>query len=36
MLQASASGSQSMFSSAWSGLGGSASSDQGGGEATSQ
>jgi hypothetical protein len=36
MLQASASGSQSMFSSAWSGLGGSASSDQGGGEGTSQ
>jgi len=33
MLQASASGSQSMFSSAWSGLGGGASGDLGGGEA---
>ena len=31
MLQASASGSQSMFSSAWSGLGGGGG-DQGGGE----
>ncbi|HVT95903.1 MAG TPA: hypothetical protein VHE33_00250 [Acidobacteriaceae bacterium] len=35
MLQASASGSQSMFSSAWSGLGGGGG-DQGGGEGTSQ
>lgn len=35
MLQASASGSQSMFSSAWSGLGGgSAGGDQSGGEGT--
>lgn len=37
MLQASASGSQSMFSSAWSGLGGgSTGGDQSGGDATSQ
>ena len=37
MLQASASGSQSMFSSAWSGLGGGATGgDQGGGEAAPQ
>jgi hypothetical protein len=36
MLQASASGSQSMFSSAWSGLGGGGGGDQGGGEGTSQ
>jgi len=35
MLQASASGSQSMFSSAWSGLGGSGG-DQGGGEGAPQ
>lgn len=38
MLQASASGSQSMFSSAWSGLGGGANAgaDQGGGEGAPQ
>ncbi len=37
MLQASASGSQSMFSSAWSGLGGgSTGGDQSGGDATPQ
>jgi hypothetical protein len=36
MLQASASGSQSMFSSAWSGLGGGSSGDQSGGEGTQQ
>jgi len=36
MLQASASGSQNMFSSAWNGLGGGAGSDQGGGESAPQ
>ncbi len=36
MLQASASGSQSMFSSAWSGLGGGSGGDQGGGEGSPQ
>ncbi|MFP5228268.1 MAG: hypothetical protein ACLGXA_11635 [Acidobacteriota bacterium] len=36
MLQASASGSQSMFSSAWSGLGGGSGGDQGGGEGNPQ
>jgi hypothetical protein len=30
MLQASATGSQNMFSSAWSGLGGGSTGDQGG------
>jgi hypothetical protein len=36
MLQASASGSQSMFSSAWSGLGGGSGGDQSGGEGSPQ
>ena len=36
MLQASASGSQSMFSSAWSGLGGGSGGDTGGGEGSPQ
>jgi hypothetical protein len=36
MLQASASGSQNMFSSAWSGLGGGSGGDQSGGEGTQQ